>query len=104
MGDTRSYPPVRPRLSVEELRAAKNTQPIRPLDDLVADTFESDQELDGFLAFTHAEPGRSSVGFSSTPTSSASAGGLVFLVAEYYPHDSADELGPDGGQRVRFDV
>ncbi|MGA6156262.1 hypothetical protein ACPEIC_23230 [Stenotrophomonas sp. NPDC087984] len=50
-----AYPPARPRLSVEELLAAKNTQPIRSLDDLVADTFESDQELDEFLAFTHAE-------------------------------------------------
>ncbi|GAA1274477.1 hypothetical protein [Streptomyces javensis] len=33
----------------------KNTQPIHSLDDLAADTFESDQELDEFLAFTHAE-------------------------------------------------
>ncbi|MEU5030933.1 hypothetical protein [Streptomyces milbemycinicus] len=50
-----AYPPVRPRLSVEELLAAKNTQPIRSLDDLAADTFESDEELDEFLAFTHTE-------------------------------------------------
>jgi hypothetical protein len=49
------YPPIRPRLSVEELLAAKNTQPIRSLDDLVADTFESDEELEAFLAFTYAE-------------------------------------------------
>jgi len=48
-------PPIRPRLSVEELLAAKNTQPIRSLDDLVADTFESDEELEEFLAFTYAE-------------------------------------------------
>ncbi|MCQ8192630.1 hypothetical protein [Streptomyces rugosispiralis] len=48
-------PPVRPHLSVEELLAAKNTQPIRFLDDLVADTFESDEELDEFLAFTYTE-------------------------------------------------
>lgn len=49
------YPSVRPRLSVDELLAAKNTQPIRSLDDLVADTFSSDEELEEFLAFTYAE-------------------------------------------------
>ncbi|MFF3005737.1 hypothetical protein ACGF12_05630 [Kitasatospora sp. NPDC048296] len=49
------YPPVRPRVTVEELLAAKNTQPIRSLDDLQADTFESDEELDEFLAFVRAE-------------------------------------------------
>ncbi|SFN23720.1 hypothetical protein SAMN04487980_1014121 [Streptomyces sp. cf124] len=49
------YPPIRPLLSVEELLAAKNTQPIRSLDDLAADTFESDEELEEFLAFTYAE-------------------------------------------------
>jgi hypothetical protein len=49
------YPPIRPRLSVEDLLAAKNTQPIRSLDDLIADTFTSDEELQEFLAFTHAE-------------------------------------------------
>ncbi|WP_241524755.1 hypothetical protein [Streptomyces barkulensis] len=48
-------PPLRPRLSVEELLAAKNTQPIRSLDDLAADTFESDEELEQFLALTYAE-------------------------------------------------
>jgi hypothetical protein len=47
--------PVRPLLSVQDLLAAKGTQPIRSLDDLAADTFESDEELDDFLAFTHAE-------------------------------------------------
>ncbi|MFC8423710.1 hypothetical protein ACFUN7_23025 [Streptomyces sp. NPDC057236] len=49
------YPQPRPRVSVEELLAAKNTQPIRSLDDLAADTFESDEELEEFLAFTYAE-------------------------------------------------
>jgi hypothetical protein len=42
-------------LSVEELLAAKNTQPIHSVDDLAADTFESDEELEEFLAFTYAE-------------------------------------------------
>lgn len=49
------YPPVRPRLSVDELLAAKNTQPIQSLDDLAADTFESDEELEEFIAFTYSE-------------------------------------------------
>ncbi len=47
--------PRRPRLSVTQLLAAKHTQPIKSVDDLAADTFESDEELDDFLAFTHAE-------------------------------------------------
>lgn len=50
-----SCPPPRPRLSVEEMLAAKNTQPIRSPDDLAADTFESDEELEEFLASTYAE-------------------------------------------------
>jgi hypothetical protein len=33
----------------------QNTTPIRSLDDLAADTFESDDELEEFLAFTYAE-------------------------------------------------
>ncbi|WP_141577825.1 hypothetical protein [Actinomadura sp. WMMA1423] len=48
-------PTARPRLSVEDLLAAKNTQPIRSLDDLAAETFESEEELEEFLAFTYAE-------------------------------------------------
>lgn len=47
--------PRHPRLSVTQLLAAKHTQPIKSVDDLAADTFESDEELDDFLAFTHAE-------------------------------------------------
>ena len=46
---------IRPRLTVEQLLAAKGTHPIRSLDDLAADTFESDEELAEFLAFTYAE-------------------------------------------------
>ncbi len=45
----------RPRLSAAQLLAAKNTRPIQSLDDLAADTFESDEELEEFLAFTYAE-------------------------------------------------
>jgi hypothetical protein len=47
--------PRQPGLSVAQLLAAKHVQPIRSLDDLAADTFESDEELDDFLAFTYAE-------------------------------------------------
>jgi hypothetical protein len=46
---------VRPALSVAHLLAAKNTKPIESLDQLAADTFVSDSELDEFLAFTYAE-------------------------------------------------
>jgi hypothetical protein len=53
--DRLSYPPLRPQVTAEELLAAKGTQPIRALDDLTADTFASDEELDEFLAFTYAE-------------------------------------------------
>lgn len=48
-------PPLRPRLTVEDFLAAKGAQPITSLDDLRADTFESDDELEEFLAFIHAE-------------------------------------------------
>ncbi len=46
---------IRPRLSAAQLLAARNTGPIRSLDDLAADTFESDDELEEFLGFTYAE-------------------------------------------------
>ena len=47
--------PVRPRMSVTQLLAAKKARPVESLDELAADTFESDQELEEFLAFTYAE-------------------------------------------------
>ena len=47
--------PVRPQLSVRQLLAAKKAQPVQSLDELAADTFDSDQELWDFLAFTYAE-------------------------------------------------
>jgi hypothetical protein len=47
--------PIRPRLSVVQLLAAKNAMPVPSLDELIADTFESDQQLEEFLAFTYAE-------------------------------------------------
>lgn len=47
--------PRRPRLSVAQLLSSRHTQPIRSVDELAAETFESDEELDDFLAFTYAE-------------------------------------------------
>ncbi|KJE22359.1 hypothetical protein FF36_03231 [Frankia torreyi] len=49
------YPPLRSPVTAEELLAARGTSPIRSLDDLAADTFDSDEELDEFLAFAYAE-------------------------------------------------
>jgi len=37
------------------LIAANGTRPIRSLDELAADTFESDEEVEEFLALTCAE-------------------------------------------------
>jgi hypothetical protein len=50
-----SVPAPRPRMSIEELLAAKQTPVITSIDDLAADTFSSDEELEEFLAFTRAE-------------------------------------------------
>ena len=47
--------PIQPRLSAAQLLAAKDARPIRSLHELAADTFESDEELEEFLAFTYAE-------------------------------------------------
>ena len=46
---------ARPSVSVTQLLAAKGARPIRSLDELAADTFESDEEVEEFLAFTYAE-------------------------------------------------
>jgi hypothetical protein len=40
---------------VGKLLAAKGTPVITPVDDLAADTFSSDEELEEFLAFNRAE-------------------------------------------------
>jgi hypothetical protein len=45
----------RPRRSAVQLVAAKNIQPVRSVDEMAADVFESDGELEEFLAFTYAE-------------------------------------------------
>ena len=46
---------TRPSVSVTQLLAAKGARLIRSLGELAADTFESDEELEEFLAFTYAE-------------------------------------------------
>lgn len=46
---------ARPSPSVTQLLAAKGTRPIRSLDELAADTFESDEDVKEFLAFTCAQ-------------------------------------------------
>jgi hypothetical protein len=48
-------PFVRPSQSIADLLAAKRTEPIKSVDELAADTFGSDEELDEFLAYTYAE-------------------------------------------------
>lgn len=53
--DSSAGAPARPRLSAAELLAVKNTRPIQSPGDLAADIFESDEELEEFLAFTYAE-------------------------------------------------
>ncbi|XVU23881.1 hypothetical protein ACQPZJ_42655 [Actinoplanes sp. CA-054009] len=51
-------PARRAHLSVDDLIRAKQARPVRSLADLdamAADIFESDDEFDDFLQFTHAE-------------------------------------------------
>ncbi|MEU8236917.1 hypothetical protein AB0C07_01580 [Actinoplanes missouriensis] len=50
--------PAPPKTSIEALLAAKNTRPIQSLDELAADTFSSDDELDEFLTYTRSERAR----------------------------------------------
>jgi hypothetical protein len=47
--------PVRPLLSVTQLLADKKARPLRSLDELTADTFDSDKELEEFLAQNYAD-------------------------------------------------
>jgi hypothetical protein len=46
---------ILPRVSVAQLLAEKNARSIRSLEELAADTFDSDHELEEFLASTYAE-------------------------------------------------
>ncbi|HEV2780009.1 MAG TPA: hypothetical protein VGX25_11495 [Actinophytocola sp.] len=54
--DYTDHVPARPagRVSLDELARRKGVQPINSMDDLVCDVFETDDELDEFLASTYA--------------------------------------------------
>jgi hypothetical protein len=53
--DVQRMPRHRPRVSVEELARRKGVRPVESLDDMARDVFASDDELDEFLAFVHAD-------------------------------------------------
>lgn len=53
MPDEPIYPPAHKRTSLDDLVRAKRAQPLQSMDELVADTFGSDEELDEFLEFTY---------------------------------------------------
>lgn len=53
--DGTSVPRPRPRLSIEERARRKGVRPVESLDDMARDVFTSDDDLDEFLAFVHAD-------------------------------------------------
>ncbi|MFI9559807.1 hypothetical protein [Nonomuraea endophytica] len=53
--DRSALPSVRTKRSLDELIEAKHARPIESVEELAADTFGSDEELEEFLAFTYAE-------------------------------------------------
>lgn len=53
--DGTSMPSPRPRVSIEELARRTGIRPVEPLDDMACDVFTSDDDLDEFLAFVHAD-------------------------------------------------
>jgi hypothetical protein len=44
-----------PRVSIEELAHGKGVRPVESLDEMARDVFASDDELEEFLAFVHAD-------------------------------------------------
>lgn len=53
--DYAAGPPERGSVSIDELARRKHVQPIRSADDLAQDdVFDTDEELDAFLAHVHA--------------------------------------------------
>ncbi|MGH3504785.1 MAG: hypothetical protein ACRDQA_28405 [Nocardioidaceae bacterium] len=42
------------RVSLDELAARKGVRPVMSMDDLACDVFDTDEELDAFLADTYA--------------------------------------------------
>jgi hypothetical protein len=53
--DNRAVAGGRSRVSIEELARRKGVRPVESLDDMARDVFASDDELDEFLAFVHAD-------------------------------------------------
>jgi hypothetical protein len=53
MPDEPIYPPAHKKTSLDHLVRAKRTRPLQSMEELVADTFSSDEELDEFLEFTY---------------------------------------------------
>lgn len=53
--DAASIPRQRPSVSIEELARRKGVRPVESLDDMARDVFTSDDDLDEFLAFVHAD-------------------------------------------------
>jgi hypothetical protein len=53
MPDEPIFPPVHKKTSLDDLVRAKRTHPLRSMDELAAETFSSDEELDDFLKFTY---------------------------------------------------
>lgn len=53
MPDEPIYPPAHKKTNLAELIKAKRTRPLQSMDELAADTFSGEEELDEFLEFTY---------------------------------------------------
>lgn len=53
MPDEPIYPPMHKKTNLDELVRAKRTHPLQSMEELAADTFRSDEELDEFLEFVY---------------------------------------------------
>jgi hypothetical protein len=47
------YPPAHKTTNLDDLVRAKRTRPLQSMEELVADTFSSDEELDEFIKYTY---------------------------------------------------
>jgi hypothetical protein len=52
--DDPMYPPAHKKTDLEKLIRAKRVRPLQSIDELAADIWESDEELDEFLRFVYA--------------------------------------------------
>jgi len=53
--DSTSVPRPRPRATIAELAHRKGVRPVESLDDMARDVFVSDDDLDEFIGFVHAD-------------------------------------------------